>query len=484
MLPEHPAPHRLTAPALLAALALLAGCSAPRPPGPPALDLPAQFKHAGTDTGASAADQVPGVPSTWWALFKDPVLDALQAQLAQSNPSLAASAAAVRIAQAAVGSSRASLFPTVNLGASATRAVATPGAAATTTLGTQASLAAWEIDLWGRIAANVDAADARFQASRYTLAATRLSLQASLAQTYFALRSSEAVAQLLDQTLEAYATSLRLTENRYQAGVASAADVAQAQTQLQSTRAQRLEVQLQRQQLENALATLVGKAPAGFQLSTQQAGQVPPPPSVPSQLPAQLLARRPDIAAAAAQVQAAAAQVGAAQAAFLPAVTLTASGGFRNSALGGLLSSGQSVWSLAPSLAWAVFDGGARQAARDSAGASYEQAVASYTQTVLAALQEVEDNLVAATLLQQEMAVLQSATASARRALEIAQNQYRAGTVSYLNVVTAQASALSAERSYLDARNRQLAAVNQLLKNLAGPWEGAGTGDTSRPEAS
>jgi NodT family efflux transporter outer membrane factor (OMF) lipoprotein len=297
-------------------------------------------------------------------------------------------------------------------------------------------------------------------------------VQATLAQSYFSLRTSDALAAVLTQTVAAYTRSLDLTKNRYQGGVASAADVAQAQTQLKSAQAQLVEARLQRAQLEHAIASLLGQAPAALALPPPSTGELPAPPLAPLQLPSTLLARRPDIAAAAAQVAAANAQIGAADAAFLPALTLSANGGFRNGGLGSLIQAGNRFWSLGPTLAFAVFDGGARRAASDSAQASYDQTVATYRQTVLTALQEVEDNLVAASLLQEEMGLQQESLTSARRALDIAQNQYKAGTVSYLNVVTAQTTVLSAERSLLDVRNRRLAAVNQLLKNLAGRWGG------------
>jgi NodT family efflux transporter outer membrane factor (OMF) lipoprotein len=334
----------------------------------------------------------------------------------------------------------------------------------------QGSLATWEIDLWGRISAGVDAAGARWQASRYTLAALQLSLQASLTQTYFSLRAAEASLDMLTQTVQAYTRSLELTQNRYQGGVASAADVAQAQTQLQSAQAQRVEARLTRAQLEHALATLVGQAPAAFSLASVSQAHLPEPPQAPLQLPTQLLARRPDIAAAAAQVAAANAQIGAADAAFLPALTLSANGGFRNNDLGTLIQSANKFWSLGPSLALAVFDGGARRAASASARATYDQTVANYKQTVLTALQEVEDNLIAATLLQEEMDLQQESLTNARRALDIAQNQYKAGTVSYLNVVAAQTTVLATESSLLNVRNRRLTAVTLLLKNIAGRW--------------
>jgi NodT family efflux transporter outer membrane factor (OMF) lipoprotein len=447
----------------------IAACSNVPTYDKPAIDIPATFKEAALFTPANpgAAD----VPDAWWTLFNDPVLNDLQARLPQANLSLQMSAAAVATAQAALGSSQAALLPTVSVSGGANRSANVSTSPKGTSYSVQGSLSSWEIDLWGRLGANVDAATARLQASQDTLAQTRLSLQATLSQTYFSLRTFEAQRDMLAQTARAYAKSLELTQNRYQGGVASAADVAQAQTQLKSTQAQQVEAQLQRSQLEHALATLVGQPAAAFRLpaSTVEGG-LPTPPTVPVQLPAKLLERRPDIAAAERQVAAANALIGVADSAFFPALMLSTSGGFRANDLGNLIQSANKFWSIGPSLVLGVFDGGARKAASASARASYDQTVATYKQTVLTALQEVEDNLVAASALEEEATLQQAALTAARRSLEIAQNQYKAGTVSYLNVVTAQTSVLSAEGNLLNVRNRRLAAVNVLLKNLAGRW--------------
>ena len=465
---------RLRGPTLLAVALALSACSSVPKYQKPALDMPVRFKEAEdfSRTFAAANPAAADVPDAWWTLFNDPVLNDLQARLPQGNPSLQASAAAVALAQAAVASSRAGLFPTANLTAGASRAANVATSPRGTSYSFQGGLSSWEIDLWNRVGAGVDASSARLQASRATLAATQLSLQATLTQTYFSLRAAEATTAMLAQTTDAYGKSLALTQNRYQGGVASAADVAQAETQLKSAQAQQQEAQLQRAQLEHALAVLLGLAPASFQLAPSPlAGGLPMPPAVPVQLPANLLERRPDIAAAERQVAAANAQIGAADSAFFPALTLSANGGFRNNDLGTLIQSANKFWSIGPSLVLGVFDGGARQAASDTARASYDQTVATYKQTVLTALQEVEDNLVAAAVLQTETTLQQEALTAARRSLDIAQNQYKAGTVSYLNVVTGQTAVLGAESNLLSVRNRRLAAVTQLLKNLGGRWE-------------
>lgn len=472
----------LAAPAVLG----LSACSTVPDYQPPAVEVPAQFKQAQpAPPGSEAAAWKPAdpaaadLPDAWWRLFGDPVLDALQDQLLSGNEDLKISAARVRQAQAALADSRAGLFPTLNLGLSGTRAASPAGslsAGSTVSVGGEArntvSLsgnASWEIDLWGRVAGSVDAAGARLQASRADQAAARLSAQATLAQTYFEIRATEAQQALLERSVAAYQRSLELTRNRYQAGVASAADVAQAQGQLKSTEAQRVEAGISRSRLENALAVLLGRAPAAFTLAAGPG--LPALPPVPRQLPAQLLERRPDIAAAERRVAAAHAQIGVANAAWFPALTLSAGAGFRDSALAGLIATPNRFWSIGPALALSLLDGGARGAAVDGARASADEATASYRQTVLTALQEVEDNLVLAARLEEQARLQDEALAAARRTLEIVSHQYRAGTVSYLNVVSAQAGALSAERSQIELRSRQLAAVNQLLKNIAGRWQ-------------
>lgn len=476
--PFFPSPARLAL--SLAVLALLGACANPQPYERPAMDIPPAFKESGAAAQGLWQPAQPGgdqaVPTAWWSLYGDATLDALQKQAAAGNQNIAQSVARLRAAQAAVASSSASLLP--SLGASASSSRARSGStlqadgSSNARISTSHSLglnASWELDLWGRISGTVDAARASAQASADDLAAMRLSVQATVAQTYFALRAAEAQAQLLRETLDAYARSWELTRNRQAAGVASLADVAQAEAQYKGTQVQLLESETNRSQLEHALAALVGQAPAAFSLPAT--AELPAPPAVPAQLPSQLLERRPDIAAAERRVAAANAQIGVARAAFFPALTLSGSAGYRGSELSNLLSAPNLFWSLGPALAVSLFDGGARNAAVESARASNEQAAAAYRQTVLTALQEVEDNLTAATALAQEQQLQAEALAASQRALDVVNNQYRAGTVGYLNVITAQASVLSSQRSLIDVKNRRLAAVNTLLKNVAGNWE-------------
>lgn len=454
-------PLKLTS---LAALLVLTACSTTPPYRPPATALPTAFKETGLWQAANP--QAATVPDDWWLLFNDPVLNSLQTQAGQ-NQNLQASAAQIRVAQAALGSSRAALSPTLGAGLAVTRSASptTPAANSVALTGS----ASWELDLWGRLSGAVTGDQARVQASQDDLAAARLSLQATVAQTYFSLRAAEAQSALLERSVQAYQRSMELTQNRYRGGVASANDVAQAQTQLKTTSAQRIESDSSRAQLEHALAVLLGRAPSEFSLP--RTAVLPATPDIPDQVPARLLERRPDIAAAERRVAAAYAQVGVAQAAFFPALTLSAGAGYKGSSLANLVSAPNLLWSVGPALALAAFDGGLRQSTVDSTRASTDAATASYRQTVLTALQEVEDNLVVAGSLQQEAALQTEALVAANRSLEIVKNQYQSGTVSYLNVVVAQATALSSERSLLDVQNRRLAATNQLLKNIAGRWD-------------
>jgi NodT family efflux transporter outer membrane factor (OMF) lipoprotein len=456
------------APTLIGLNLLLAACSTPAPFQMPTVEVPATFKEAALWKLATPSQVT--VPDAWWTLFNDPALNDLQAQMVLGNQNLKASAALVQVAQAALGSSRAGLSPTVGINAAASRN-ASPSAVNNTNISNSNSLgasASWELDVWGRISSGVTSADARLQASQADLDSARLSIHALLAQTYFSLRSAEAQSAILERTVTAYQRSLVLTENRYTAGIASAADVAQATTQLRATQAQLIDSNSTRAQSEHAIATLLGQSASLFTLP--RTASLPTAPQPPVQLPADLLLRRPDIAAAAARVKAASAQIGVAKAAYFPSITLSASGGFRAAELVDVLSAPSQFWSFGPSLALALLDGGARKANVDSATASTAQATAVYRQAVIAALQEVEDNLIIFASLGESLVLQTDAQKSAQRNLEITNNQYQAGTVSYLNVVTAQATALSTERTLLDTQTRRLAASAQLLKNLGGRW--------------
>ncbi len=457
-------------------LVLLSGCSFI--PSLPKLggDMGQTFKQgaAGKATGGepAPAPALAVVDATWWSVLNDPVLDRLQQQLLSGNVSLSVATAQVRRAQASLASAQASLWPTVNLTGGVTRSANQLGAAP----GTSYSLAmpvSWELQLWGRVDALSAAARANLVATQADVASARLSLQASLVSTYVALRTAERQLSVLRRAEAAQQRSLNLTQARYAAGVVSASDVAQAQTQLKNTEAQRIEVGTQRAQLENALAVLLGQPPSAVRIEPLAEAAVWPPqvPNLPELLPADLMQRRPDIQAAQQRVVAANAQIGVARAAFFPTVNFNASAGYRNPEMASLLSSSSRAWSLGPNLVLSVLDGGQRRAAQADAEAALEQAAGNYRQVVLTAFQEVEDNLVAAAQLQAQAQAQQEAWQAAQRNLSLTEEQYKAGTVSYLNVAIAQTAALSAERSVLDVQSRRLLALNLLLKNLAGPWK-------------
>ena len=452
--------YRLIPLAVLGACLALSGCANLFKPAklPTAPAMPEMQTSGASDTGIDA---------DWWTLFNDAELNRLMAQMEQGNLNVQLMAAKVRQAQAALASAQSSSFPSVSVGAATTRAK-TSGGSATSAVSVTTPVS-WELDVWGRLDALATAAKAGLQASREDLALARLAAQASLVQTYVAIRNAEQQQRVLGQAQSAYERALQLTRYRYDAGVVSAADVAQAQLQLSSTQAQLIDVNSSRLQLLNALAVLLGQAPGGLQLAAAQA--LPQIPALPEVVPSALLQRRPDVRAAQQRVFSAQANAGAAQAAFFPTFSFAAASGYSSQSLSSLFSASNLLWSMGPSMALKVFDGGQRKAVEADALAALDAAGIAYKQAVLQGLQEVQDNLVAAYQLQLEQDAQAQAVTAARRNLAINEAQYAAGTVSYLNVVTAQTAALSAERSLLDIQSRRVLAVTQLMKNLAGRVE-------------
>ena len=463
--------------ALVPAFALLAACTV----GPnyvrPAADTPAAFKEMEGWKTAQPRDQE--LRGKWWESFNDPLLNNLEEQVGISNQNLVQAAAQFRQARALVQSARSGFLPSVSAGSSITRGQSSsnlgnqnqafaPGSRSTRTSYSLSLDAVWEADLWGRVRRTVESNQDSAQASAADLQALRLSIQAELAQNYFQLRALDAQKQLFDDTIAAYQRSLTLTRNQYTAGVVAKVDVIQAQTQLKTTQAQALDLGVQRAQLEHAIALLIGKPASAYSLAV--APLTASPPALPAGIPSSLLERRPDIAAAERRMAAANAQIGVAEAAYYPSLTLSASGGFQSSSFSNWLTAPSRFWSLGPALAQTLFDGGLRRAQTDQAIAAYDANVAGYRQTVLTGFKEVEDNLVALRILEEEAAIQDEAVGNARQSVALTTNQYKAGIVSYLNVVTVQATALANERTAVDVLNRRLAASVLLIKALGGGW--------------
>ena len=479
--------------ALAATLALCA-CSVGPDYQRPDLHVPDAYKENADWKPAAPADAVHR--GAWWEIFGDETLNQLEQQIETSNQTLAQSEAQYRQASAMVSAARANFFPTLGVDLSAQRAgrygtgsIVSGGTVISggSTLNNGSShptntyslplTASWEPDLWGRVRRTVEGEEANAQASAATLASTRLSLQAELALDYFQLRTTDAQTRLLDDTVAGYRKSLELTENQYRVGVAARADVVQAETQLRQAQVQAIDLGIARAQLEHAIAVLVGKAPGDFSLAA--ANVTPLPPAIPAGVPSALLERRPDVAIAERQAAAANAQIGVAQSAYYPSLTLSASGGTQTSTFSDILAAPSRFWSLGAQLAEAIFDGGAREAQVAQARAGFDAAAANYREVVLAAFQNVEDNLAALRILEAEARAQDDAVKSAEESLRIAINQYRAGTVSYLNVITAQTTAFSNERNAITILGNRLTSSVGLIKAIGGGWD---AGELPRPE--
>ncbi len=472
---------RSTAMAVSIAL-LTAGCAVGPDYQRPSVSVPAAYEEQAPADGASAGDWKKAQPKDdarrgkWWEVFGDPQLDALEEQVAVSNQVLAQAEAQYRGARAAARGARADLFPTVTAGASVTRSQESknrpslaPGTPVHPATDYQLPVdVSYEADVWGRVRRNVEANAENARASAGDLEAVRLSLHGELAEDYFLLRGLDAQKRLTDSTVQAYDKALQLTINRHKQGVVSGVDVAQAQTQLEATRAQSTDLSIARAQLEHAIAILVGKPPGELSIPEAPVGVAPPP--IPVGLPSELLERRPDVAAAERRVASANAQIGVAQAGFFPALLLSASGGYEAASLAKWFSAPSLFWSLGAALAQTIFEGGKRRAAKEQAVASYDAAVASYRESALTALQGVEDNLVALRLLEEEARQQAAAVDAAERSLTLARNRYEGGITIYLEVLTTQAIALSNERNAVDIETRRMTASVNLIKALGGGW--------------
>lgn len=488
---------------------LLGGCSMVPPYLIPQFDISPSYKEAVAPVQASqlpwkaaASDAVAEAP---WEIFALPELPELLARLEQGNPSLAVSLGRYDQAAALVDQASAGLFPTLSGTAGTTRARASGSSSssantkATSTTSSFGLAASWEIDLWGRLRATLEANEASAKASAADLAGVRLTQQALLVQSLLSLRIVEVQRELFDATVADYQRYVQLTADRIRFGVASRADLAQAETQLRSAQAQAVETGVQRAQLEHAIAVLVGELPANFKLPQRtaadpalraqlrasgdlaQAGlgtihanvfsRVPSLPAVPLSAPSTLLERRPDIAAAERRAASANAGVGVAKAAFFPVLSLSGTAGMRSTVWDDIISAPSRYWSIGPALAAPLFDAGLRSSQKAQAVALWDQATASYRQTVLAAFQEVEDQLSTLRILADEAGVQDEAVKAARVSAELTQAQYRAGVASSLQVIVANSSLLSAERTALDLHNRRLIAAVVLIRALGGGWQ-------------
>jgi NodT family efflux transporter outer membrane factor (OMF) lipoprotein len=449
--------------------ALLSACAVGPDYQRPTSASPAAFKEA----PAAAAGWFPAAPADaldrgpWWELFGDAELNKLVQQVEVSNQNIAAAVAAYAQAQAVVREQRAGLFPAVSADGSAKRSGG--GASNGTANSFAASLgASWAPDIWGALRRSVESAQAGAQASDADLAAARLSAQGLVASDYFGLRDADNELVLVRRTVEGYQRSLQITTNRYNAGIAPRTDVLQAQTALSNAQADLASLTAQRAQLEHAIAVLVGKAPAEFSIAAADWNMAVP--AVPLVVPSELLQRRPDIAAAERAVAQANAQIGIQRSAYFPSLTLSGSIGNAGSRVGDLFGASTSLWAIGASVAQTVFDAGATRARVEQAEAGRDAAVAKYRQTVLAAFQAVEDQLSATRSLAEQADLRRAASEAADLTEQQLLNRYKAGQVSFTEVVTAQASALSARRTLSQlAANRQTSAI-ALIQAMGGGW--------------
>ena len=413
---------------------------------------------------------------SWWEVFGDPQLNALEEKINISNQNLKIAEAQFRQARDLIRIERSSLYPTVNGGASISvlqlsKNAPNPSPKAGQTQGDFVLPVdlSYEVDAWGRIRRTVEAARAGAQASAADLETARLSLHAELAADYFALRGLDAQKHLLDSTVVAYQKALDLTTNRYNGGLAAKVEVAQAETQLETTEAQAIDVGVQRADFEHAIAALIGQPASTFSIPASPLDT--PPPRIPVGLPSDLLQRRPDIAAAERRVAAANAQIGIAMTAYYPTLSLNAVAGLEGSSITNWFAWPSHFFAVGPALVETLYDAGRRHAFTDQAWAAYDANVAAYRQTVLTAFQEVEDNLAGLRILDAESAKQNQAVQSAERSLALSNNRYKGGLVTYLEVTTAQSAALSNERTAVDILTRRMNSTVFLIKALGGGWD-------------
>ncbi|HTD96289.1 MAG TPA: efflux transporter outer membrane subunit [Edaphobacter sp.] len=463
---------------------LLTGCMVGPKYVKPSVPMAPGFKEAAPDTFKESSGWRTAQPADtaqrgeWWTIFGDAQLNSLEPLIAAENQNLKVAEARFREARALIRYNHASLFPTVGAAPSVggvryssnrpyfnTNSVNSNGVS-----DIQLPLDLnYEIDLWGRIRRSVSASREEAQASAADLQTALLSLQAELAVDYFEARTADAQEKLLNDTVKDYEEAYRITNNRFEGGVAPQSDVDQAKTQLEAAKVEANDITLLRAQYEHAIAVLTGKPPASFTLLTAPLDARPP--AIPPGLPSELLQRRPDIAAAERRVAEANDRIGIARAAFFPTLSLSGAVGVEGSSLLNLFNPSSLLWSIGPTLSQTVFDAGRRKAVSEQANASYDETVASYRQTTLTAFQQVEDNLAALRVLNQEAEHQHQATQAAQSAQQIFNNRYVGGIDTYLQVVTAQTTALTNERNDIDIMRRQMDASVLLIKALGGGWD-------------
>jgi NodT family efflux transporter outer membrane factor (OMF) lipoprotein len=460
---------------ILAAL-LLTGCAVGPKYKTPAVPVPPAYKEAANWKTAQPNDQNLG--GNWWEIFSDPQLNSLEQQINVSNQNLKAAVAQYQQSRSALRYVRADYYPTVTAGPSATRQMYSNNRPPQSTFDGETFNDfvlpvnfSYQVNAWGRVSKNVESYREQAQASAADLAVVNLSMHAALAIDYFAARSLDAEEKLLQDTVAQYQQAFQLNEDRFQGGLASEVEVEQARTILETTRAQMVDVGVARAQYEHAVAVLVGKPPAEFTLPPLPL--TAPPPSIPIGVPSTLLERRPDIAAAERRVASANAQVGLAKTAYYPLVNIGASGGFESGSLTTLLQGPSGFWAVGSSAVVTLLDVGRRRAVNDQAKAGYDASVASYRETVLTAFQQIEDNLAALRILEQEAGVQSTAVEAAERSLSLSNTRYEGGVTSYLEVITAQNAALTDEVTAVNVLGRREANAVLLIEALGGGWDSA-----------
>lgn len=460
---------------VLASAVLMAGCmvgptykraSIPVPPAYKEAP-PADFKE--TDGWKQAQPNDGAIKGKWWEVFNDPELNKLEEQIGLSNQNVLQAEAVYRQAREAVHLANAALSPSLSVGPSITSSRLSSSNLGTNTIYSFPSEVSWGPDLWGSVRRSVTAAVSNAQASAAQLENIRLLYQSELAQDYFNLHGIDSEYELLTRTMKSYQEFLTLTRTRFQGGVASDLDVAQAESQLSTTQSQLIDLGVARAQLEHAIAVLTGKPPADLSIAPAVLNNPPPP--VPVGVPSALLERRPDIAQNERQMAAVNEQIGIAKAAFYPSLSLSGAAGFSSSNFTSWLSWPSRIFSVGPTLSQVAFDAGRRRAAMNQALDAYDATTAAYRQTVLTAFQQVEDNLAALRILADETVPVQQAVRSSERALTVSTAQYKAGTTSYLTVITAQATALSAQSTAVNLLTRQMVATVALIQALGGGWD-------------